>query len=439
MSVELALALSRIGKPRILVVGDYIYDSEYYGEAVRFAQESLACPVWRENAKPVFRAGGAGAVWKMAEALGAQVEAVAMPIAGAASKIRFFINGVQSMRFDTDAHPLPAEQTDRIAAHVADEVQRADCVLIADYGKGVCTDTVLRAAIDGALSPSHRIPCIVDPAHGTEWGRYGGATAIKCNQTEWLHGHGGDAPLMLVTDGGNGIRMHGPKVRLMDLGDACRVPCRPRNVVDVTGAGDMVLAALGVCIAGGISWPDACKVANASAGLKCERRGAVPVPRCEVIADLLHGIKIIPIELLPAVSAGRKVVWANGAFDGMHMGHAHLLTEAKKQGDVLIVGVNTDESVRGLKGPNRPIRKFTERSAIVAGLACVDYVVGINNERILESTIKTVSPGVLVIGSDYRGKLITGSEYAGRVHFVERIPGFSTTEMIRRRLLPVID
>lgn len=477
MSTELALALHRIGSPRLLVVGDYIYDSEYYAEAVRFAQESPTCPVWKETASPVFRAGGAGAVCKMAEALGAQVELIA-PITGAASKIRFFVNGIQSMRFDSDARKLSADELGRLAAHVADEVQRADCVLIADYGKGVCTNAVLRAAINGAKASS--VPCIVDPAHGADWKRYVGATCIKCNYPEFDTTMNGPVPLgitkscgwwehvtdnLVVTHGAAGLT-HYPRRK-----DAVEFGCRHRRAIDPTGCGDMVLAALGVCIAGSyigpcrcgnsgepwcrtcnpdcMSWPNACKFANAAAGLKVERRGAVPVPRCEVIADLLTGIKIIPDELLPAVAEGarsrgwpvslspllplakmpRRVVWTNGCMDGhgLHRGHLHSLMEAKKQGDVLIVGVNGDRSVAALKGAGRPLSAIADRLNAVAALACVDYVVEVQDDEHLLKCLKAVAPDVLVKGDDWRGKDIIGADFAGRVHFVERLPDYSTT------------
>lgn len=433
MSLELALALSRIGRPRILIVGDYIDDIEVECQPHRFAQEAPHCPVWMlSNLIPKHTAGGAGAVCEMAKALGADAFLISSFLPHQATKTRYFVNGVQQLRIDTPARPLTDKDSERIVAHVADEVQRADCVLIADYGKGVCTDAVLRAAIDGAKARD--IPCIVDPARGADWKRYAGATCIKCNHLEWHALHTLSCPV-IVTKGERGMHF------FEFLHHCTEYLARPRDVVDVTGAGDAVLSAIGVCIAGGMTWPDACQVANAAAGLKVERRGAVPVPKCEVVADLLDGLKIIPSELLPAISQAAKtwngttgkVVWANGAFDGgLHAGHLHLLAEAKRQGDVLIVGVNTDGSVEDLKGPGRPLRPCKERCEQVAALVCVDYVVSVNSQRILESYVKAVAPEVLVVGSDYRGKEVVGSECCGRVHFIERLPGHSTTECVRK-------
>lgn len=443
MSLELALALSRIGRPRVLVVGDFIADIEIECETERFAQEAAHSPVWKwQPSQTKAKIGGAGAVAEMATALGADAFFVTDQT-GCATKARYFVNGVQQVRIDCDAKPLSAEQTDRLAAHVADEVQRADCVLIADYGKGVCSEPVLRAAIDGAkklvdAGKKLCLPVIADPHEKRAWRQFEGVTAMKCNERQWGNAVPSGAwpwqNRLVVTAGAKGC-VYSENGRCTS--DAIDIPSRARQVVDVTGAGDMVLAAIGVCIAGGMSWPDACRVANSAAGLKVERRGAVPVPNCEVIADLLDGYTIIPSELLPAVSdacraRGGKVVWTNGCFDGgLHAGHIHLLTEARKQGDLLIVGVNTDESVNYLKGPGRPIRRWDERSAVVGALACVDYVVQIGSQGDLQHCIEAVKPDVLAIGSDYRGKPIVGAEHAGRIHYVERLPGVSTSEIIR--------
>lgn len=454
MSLELALALHRIGRPRILVVGDFILDREVHCEPVRFAQEAAHCPVWKEG-WTYEHPGGAGAVELMCKGLGA--DTFFASIGTGTTKTRYFIGDTQVLRVDQDALPIPAADTNRIAADISSlfpaiwqQDDAVSAVLIADYGKGVCTDAVLRAAIDGAAKRG--IPCIVDPAHGADWKRYAGATCIKCNQHEWEANKscGHTESIIVVTEGALGLWMS-------DSGDYRKhFEPVPRHVVDATGAGDMVLAALGVCIAGsytgpcrcgnsgepwcrvcnsdgssGMSWPDACRVANAAAGLKCERRGAVPVPRAEIIADLLTDTKVIPQELLPAVAQNRKVVWSNGAFDRLHRGHLHLLAEAKKHGNLLIVGVNSDASVSSRKGAGRPLQTCSDRCAMLAALACVDYVVEFDTQADLAACVEAVKPAVIVIGDDYRGRKVVGSEFAGSVHFVEKLPGYSTTELLR--------
>lgn len=419
MSVELALELNEIDRPKILVVGDYIVDRDVHCEPVRFAQEAAHCPVWKE-VHTVKRPGGAGAVDAMVSGLGAESWLVPeWSSVSAAKKTRYFINGVQQQRIDADAKPLDIGEDAEIVRSIVNEIKDADCVLIADYGKGTCTDAVLRAAIDGAAKRG--IPCIADPHQGP-WERFAGVTAIKCNQhqqRQWEESN------VIVTQAEQGIIFYQPH-ELMQL-----FKWRKRDATCVVGAGDMVLATLGVCIAGGLSWPDACKIANAAAGLKVERRGAVPVPRCEVVVDLLHGIKLVPAELLPAIAQTArnhkgKVVWSNGCFDALHKGHRHMLAEAKAQGDLLIVGVNSDESVQSRKG-RRPIHSCDERREAIGALECVDYVVEIKSQRHLAECIEAVVPYVLTLGSDYRGKDIVGAEHAGRVHFVERLPGYSST------------
>jgi D-beta-D-heptose 7-phosphate kinase/D-beta-D-heptose 1-phosphate adenosyltransferase len=430
MGLDLALKLQRIGRPRVLVVGDYILDWEQKCVSHRFAQESPHCPVWKGNSEFVKRDGGAGAVRVMAESLGAEAFLIAAPVPYSSTKTRFLVNGVQQLRIDYEPRPLSAEQIDRIAAYVADEVQRADCVLIADYSKGVCADAVLRAAIDGAKARG--ISCIVDPAHGSMWDEYRECTAIKCNESEWTHRRdalaassdswGHVTKNVFVTRGTLGIRS------AHTLEDFVG---KSRHAIDPTGCGDMVLAAFGVCIlpSRGVTWADACQIANAAAGLKCERRGAVPVPKAEIVLDLLDGEKIIPAELLPSVRAAHKrITFSNGCWDMLGPHHLYLLQEAKKHGDVLVVGLNDDASVRRLKGPRRPIMRQEQRAVMLAGLACVDYVV-MFSEDTPRNLLKMLAPDVLVKADDPERNR-EGDDLAGEVVLVPMITGASTTRTL---------
>jgi D-beta-D-heptose 7-phosphate kinase/D-beta-D-heptose 1-phosphate adenosyltransferase len=191
----------------------------------------------------------------------------------------------------------------------------------------------------------------------------------------------------------------------------------------------MVLAALGVCIVGDMSWPEACQVANSAAGLKCERRGAVPVPKAEVVLDLLDGEKVIPAELLPSVRAAQnRVAFTNGVFDLLGPHHLYLLQEARKHGDVLVVGLNDDASVRRLKGPKRPIMRQEQRAAMLAGLACVDYVV-MFSEDTPRQLLRVLAPDVLVKADDPERNR-EGDDLAGEVVLVPMIAGASTTRTL---------
>jgi D-beta-D-heptose 7-phosphate kinase/D-beta-D-heptose 1-phosphate adenosyltransferase len=197
--------------------------------------------------------------------------------------------------------------------------------------------------------------------------------------------------------------------------------CKQRNAIDPTGCGDMVLAALGVCIAAGLTWPDVCQIANAAAGLKCERRGAVPVPRAEVVLDLLDGEKRIQRALLPVVRATRqRVVFTNGCFRVCHAGHAWLMRWAKEQGACLVVGVNDDESAANLR-PGEYVMPLAERMEIIAGLGCVDYVVPFSEPDPCE-LLRLLKPDVLVKGGEYAGERIPGDDMVADVRIAPESP-----------------
>lgn len=421
--IDLARKLWALKPPRVVVVGDAITDVDVHGRWRSFpAQEAASCPVFVEERRAQ-RPGGAGAVAAMVRGLLADTAEFS---AGLHVKRRYFVGGQQIFRVDDEASPAILN-----ARLIAEEIPYVDAVLIADYGKGVCTPAVLRAAIDGAKARD--IPCIVDPARGADATRYAGATWIKCNAAEFAALKARPEPLpprVIVTLGADGIR----PMRTDSEQYATTYPTRPRNVVDVTGAGDMVLAALGVAIAGGLSWAEACTIAVAASGCKVERQGAVPVSRAEVVVDLLHDIKIVPPDLLPAIrdvarAQGQRVAFTNGCFDVLHAGHVHCLTEARAQGDVLVVGLNSDASVRRLKGPRRPVNTAADRAAVLAGLACVDYVVEFDADDPAE-LVRTLRPDVMVKGADYANRHIAGAEHAGRVHLVPLRDGRSSTATI---------
>jgi D-beta-D-heptose 7-phosphate kinase/D-beta-D-heptose 1-phosphate adenosyltransferase len=410
--IELALALHKVGEPRILVIGDGIVDEDCYGHFRDHpAQEDETCPVFSTN-KIMSRGGGATAVLRMAQALGAKIEEV---IGKTAHKCRYFVGTRQVFRVDTAFKP------ESFLAYVQTALTKSyDCILISDYGKGVCTPDVLKAAIAGA----RKIPCIVDPHNNRDWTRYAGCTAIKCNWHEWAairEDRGRHVtPKIIVTQGNRGMVM-------FDNVSIGPVESRTRKVVDVTGAGDMVLAALGVCH--GLGWPDACKIANAAAGLKVERRGAVPVSRSEVIMDLCHGHKVLPRALVPHIQ-GKRVVFANGCFDLLGHHHVHLLREAKKHGDVLVVGVNDDASVRRLKGPKRPVISFEQRADMLAALEVVDWIVGFSEDSPVQ-LVKDLSPEVLVKGN-FPERNTDCDSLVENVVLIDPMPNCSTTLTISK-------
>jgi D-beta-D-heptose 7-phosphate kinase / D-beta-D-heptose 1-phosphate adenosyltransferase len=402
MSIELAEKLMRLGSYNILCVGDLCEDVDVHGHMDRYAAELPGCPVFHWDSTE-FRYGGVGAVWRMVQALGSTTRNVC---GHSSIKTRFFVEGRQVWRYDRDSETsafMAADAMEMVKHHI----RYANTVLIADYGKGLCTNEVLRAAIDGATQRG--IPVIIDPHRNPDWSRYKGATAIKCNSQEWENVTEPTPSMfsrVLVTRGKKGLDMSD-----WNEGPSC-FPTRQRNAIDPTGCGDMVLASLGVCVAGSMSWPEACQVANAAAGLKVERHGAVPVSRGEVIADLCHGEKVLPLDLLASILdtrkvQGKKIVLANGCFDLLHVAHCHMLAWAKEQGDILVAAVNDDESVRELKGPGRPILPLASRMSMLAAQGIVDYVISFP-ELNPTNLIQRLKPDVLVKGPDNKAEEVPG-------------------------------
>jgi D-beta-D-heptose 7-phosphate kinase/D-beta-D-heptose 1-phosphate adenosyltransferase len=224
------------------------------------------------------------------------------------------------------------------------------------------------------------------------------------------------------------------------------LPTRPREVCDITGAGDMVLAMIGVGMAAGVDSVDLCRLANVAGGLEVEQIGVVPISRKEILGDLLHGTrrtgaKVCTLEELTRhVSArrqaGQKIVLTNGCFDLLHVGHVGYLEEAAREGDCLIVALNSNDSVCRLeKGADRPLFDQEYRARMLAGLSAVDYVV-VFDEDTPHEVLRQLRPDVLVKGGTYREDEIVGREvvleYGGRVKPMGMTPGVSTTDIVRR-------
>jgi D-beta-D-heptose 7-phosphate kinase/D-beta-D-heptose 1-phosphate adenosyltransferase len=225
---------------------------------------------------------------------------------------------------------------------------------------------------------------------------------------------------------------------------------RPRHVYDITGAGDMVLSVLGMALAAGCDFDPAIRLANIAGGLEVEKVGVAPISREEILHDLrsvvepspsIHPIRkvidcdVLRIEAEARRRAGQRIAFTNGCFDVLHAGHVQYLQEAKAQADVLIVGLNSDASVRALKGPQRPLHSEGARAEVLAGLLCVDFVTVFGEATPLE-LIKIVQPDVLVKGADYRKEEVIGAafveSYGGRVHLAKLKPGYSTTQIAQK-------
>jgi D-beta-D-heptose 7-phosphate kinase/D-beta-D-heptose 1-phosphate adenosyltransferase len=223
------------------------------------------------------------------------------------------------------------------------------------------------------------------------------------------------------------------------------VPTRPRPVYDVTGAGDMVISVVAIALAAGAALPDAVRLANVAGGLEVQKFGVQTVSRQEIISELLEearrsGDKVrtlenLLIDLQRHRAQGEKIVWTNGCFDVVHAGHIEFLEFSGRQGDVLVVGLNSDSSIRNIKGPDRPICSERHRIRVLAALEVVDYIV-IFDEPTPERLIRAVRPDALVKGEDWRKKGVVGREfvesYGGRVVLAPLIQGLSTTALVDR-------
>ena len=463
-----------------LVVGDVMLDKYIWGEVERISPEAPV-PILRtalQDEKP----GGAANVAMNLAGLGARVtvcgfaggdpeqerlesllaEAGVEPslttVAGAptTTKLRILSGTHQMMRLDTEA-----TSSYSTAAH-EDLLQRALAILpnaavlvLSDYAKGALTDPVCRALI----SEAHRfhIPVLVDPKNRS-FARYSGATMVCPNRKE-LSAATGEPPenldrllaaaqamlpplemeFMAVTLGEKGIAVLRPGSRL-------HVPAAVRQVYDVSGAGDTVIAVLALAIACGVEIEAAVQVANIAAGIVVSKVGTVPIQQDELLGALSQEIafcmdaKVLPLErLLSRVagwrSAGQRMVFTNGCFDILHIGHITLLEQARRTGDRLIVGLNSDNSVRRIKGPPRPIVGERERAKILAALSAVDAVVLFDENTPLK-LIEVIRPDVLVKGADYTEDNIAGARevraWGGRVELISLVEGVSTTRLLAK-------
>ena len=474
---------------RVLVAGEVILDRYIMGEVARVSPEA-PIPILHVN-RIEERPGNAGFVMANLRALGAQVSAFSVVGADRNGELlremfgdlgidtrsvlvdadrptivkERMLGSVQSanratqqlLRVDREApHALSPAKERGLTRHLERELARVDGVLISDINKGLLTPGLLRALIDGARR--RKIPVIVDPRLSEDFSIYGGATALTPNRYETEFATG-----TRLVDRAAWMRAADELMRRVKL-DACLITLdrdgmylserrgphtyiatTPRAVYDVTGAGDVVLAVFGLFAIAGLSFASAARLANLAAGIEVSRLGTEIISREDLARALSPGPesaqrKIVAVEELhPALerhrSAGRRVVFTNGCFDLLHAGHIEMLSFARAQGDTLVVGVNSDRSVRLIKGESRPIYPAVERALILAALEVVDYVVVFDEPR-AERIVRAVRPDVLVKGEDWRDKIVDGQvfveSYGGRVALAPLLPGYGTTLTIER-------
>ncbi|MCB9908633.1 MAG: D-glycero-beta-D-manno-heptose-7-phosphate kinase [Planctomycetes bacterium] len=474
--------LETLGHPRLAIIGDLIMDRYMIGDVTRISPEA-PIPVLAVRTNDL-RLGGAGNVVANLVAMQAQVEAVGVvgddglgramremmetlrvDVAGLVidpdrptiEKTRMMSGVQQMLRVDReDSRPIPAAIERAILAAALASVERCDAVVLSDYGKGLLTPVVLQGVIQAARRRG--IPVLVDPK-GSDFTRYRGATLVTPNRKEAEQALGRSIPtlealpqaadelirtaeldLIVITLSADGIyfRSGGQPPR------EGRIPAVARAVYDVTGAGDTVVSQLALYLALGWDIAEAVAMANHAAGIVVERLGTHSVTRTELMARLAASHpkigKVLERAELDGVvedwrRQGKRVVFTNGCFDVLHAGHVNYLRFARERGDRLLVGVNSDASVRRLKGPTRPVNCLDDRLTVLAAMEMVDAVVSFDGDTPKE-LIEQVSPDVLVKGEDWQDKGVVGREWVeshgGQVVLAPLLAGRSTTNILER-------
>jgi D-beta-D-heptose 7-phosphate kinase/D-beta-D-heptose 1-phosphate adenosyltransferase len=484
--IDLARLVRELGRPTVVVFGDAMLDRYVFGGISRISPEApiQILRVAREEERP----GGAASVAHDLAVLGARVRLVgyagddeagralrrlmtaakidarglvATPGRPTTLKTRMVARGAahsvsqQVLRVDREetSEVAPAIER-RLVAAFKRAVRGAGAVVVSDYAKGVVSESSAKAIIAAARRAG--VPVVVDPK-GRDYARYGGAAVITPNRKETFEATGiepsgaagaeaaGRRLIELTKVDAAVITLDKDGIAIVPKKGACEiVSTTPREVYDVTGAGDVVAAVLGLALADGRTLREAVHLANVAAGVEVGKVGASPVSRKEILAALgartasahrVVDLTTLRRELSAARAAGRRVVFTNGCFDILHAGHARYLHEARREGDLLVVGLNSDASVRRLKGAGRPVVPQDDRAELLASLGCVDYVVVFDEDTPLE-LIRAVEPDVLVKGEDWSEKGVVGREdveaRGGKVVLVKLLPGRSTTSIVER-------
>lgn len=486
LATDLLRALEALESAHLLVMGDLILDRYTWGNAERISQEAPVVVLRADQRES--RLGGAANVACMLRGLEARVTCVGVAgqdEAGGELRELLHADGIDDELVLTDASRLTTVKErfiGRASAKHPNQILRVDCetrsplspliedqlqhsirssmpryrtVLISDYGKGVCTPALLDTVIEAGRSSG--VPVLVDPMRAENYDHYRGATVLKPNrsETELVTGVQIRRPQDAIRAGEKLCEDLDLEMAIITLdrdgmalvpreGDPHVFPTLPRNVYDITGAGDMVLAMLGLCWASGITPSCAAQLSNIAGSLEVEHTGVTQITRDEIRAELLSRArpgfeKLLSVEGLKTFGRvqreqGKRVVFTNGCFDLLHVGHVTYLEEAAAMGDLLVVGLNSDSSVRNLKGPDRPVIAEGDRAAMLAAMQCVDAVV-IFDDATPHRLLHALRPDVLVKGGTYTTDEVVGREivqaYGGKIHVTNVVDGISTTQIVR--------
>ncbi|MDR3467825.1 MAG: D-glycero-beta-D-manno-heptose-7-phosphate kinase [Xanthobacteraceae bacterium] len=469
----------------VLCVGDLMLDEFVYGEVSRISPEAPAPVIAvRRSQRGI---GGAGNVARNIAGLGARCIFVGLVGDDAAGrelaadlareplitprlvvdrarpttrKVRYVSEhfSTHMLRADWErATPAEGEAETALIAAALDALPAADIVLLSDYAKGVLTARVIRNIVDAARRLGK--PVIVDPK-SANLAIYRGATLLTPNRKEFMEASRSraasdaemvaaardlmllaDCEAMLVTQSEHGMTLF-PRD-----GEPVHVPALPVKVRDVSGAGDTVAAVLALALAAGADWPTTLRLACAGAAVVVGKQGTATVSRAELRRRILPHASLAAEDKIAADAAvldaqvaewrgqGQRVGFTNGCFDILHPGHVKVLTQARAACDRLIVGLNSDASVRRLKGESRPVQHERARAEVLAALEAVDLVVLFEEDTPIE-LIRRIRPDVLVKGGDYTREQVVGHEVVeangGTVVLVDILEGFSTTSLVAR-------
>jgi D-beta-D-heptose 7-phosphate kinase/D-beta-D-heptose 1-phosphate adenosyltransferase len=484
MYENLLKTVTNLGSPKVLVVGDFMLDVYIFGDAIRISQEAPV-PVLKVT-KNEYRCGGAGSVAADIAALGGRpyclgvfgddqnseilkrkLTEIGADISGlisvshhpTISKQRLIglaqhLHRQQLIRMDYESkEPLTDEQYEEILQIYHDKLTSADIVCLQDYDKGLLSPSICQQMIKSARKADKKV--LVDPSLTGDYSKYKGATAITPNRQETSMAVGFDIlnaqsadkaaeelarkfklDAVVIT-----LDKEGAYLKTEDISQI--IPTRSRSVYDVTGAGDMVLATLSITLAAGFDYKTAVQLSNITGGIEVEKFGTVTVTIEEVADEIVRqgkSGKVRSIDLLlDELTWHRRgkniIVFTNGCFDVIHRGHIEYLEFCKAQGDVVVVGLNSDKSVRAIKGPERPINNQRDRAAILAALEVVDFITVFDEPNPL-NLIKKVKPDILVKGQDWAEKGVVGREFVescgGKVLLAPLVEGKSSTITIEK-------
>lgn len=469
----------RIRKASCLVLGDIMLDRYIYGDVGRISPEA---PVPIVNVKKTKENLGGAAnvavnlksfggaiylsgivgndamgniIYNILEDKGIVYLGLTLKDRKTTSKNRIVGKGQQIVRFDEEiCNSLNAQETDMVLSRIDSLMDYINLIVISDYAKGICTPELCSALISKANS--HHIRVVVDPK-GIKWKKYSGAYIVTPNWKEFTEIAGATEPEddveiqrkalklleeyqldnILITRSERGMTLV-TKDRYLSF------ETEAREVSDVSGAGDTVIAALAAFLAADISLEESVYWANRAAGLAVERAGTSVIGIEELIREQGHmfaqmdytqklkNLKELQDQLMLQRKEHNKVVFTNGCFDILHMGHIQYLNEAKALGDFLVVAVNTDHSVKRLnKGKDRPVNGEMDRALQIAALQMVDAVILFDEDTPLE-LLEQIRPDILVKGGDYQPEQIVGREYAGETKVLSLKKGYSTTRLIEK-------